>query len=165
MRIIILGAGISGVSLTYFLQKFTVVKEITIIEKEKIPGGLLRSFNCDGIAYDIGPHIIFSKHKDILEKNIKILGKNVTKIRRSNKIIYKNKYIKYPFENELSKLPKDKLDYCLHTFLNNPFENYKYNNMLQFFLKIFGEGIIKLILSLIIKRYGNLNLVLWTLRW
>ena len=143
MKIIILGAGISGVSLAYFLQKFTEVKEITIIEKEKIPGGLLRSFNCNGIAYDIGPHIIFSKHKDILEKNINILGKNVTKIRRSNKIIYKNRYIKYPFENELSKLPKDKLDYCLHTFLNNPFENYDYDNMLQFFLKIFGEGITK----------------------
>ena len=143
MKIIILGAGISGVSLAYYLQKFKKVKEITILEKEKIPGGLLRSFNCNGIAYDIGPHIIFSKHKDILEKNIKILGKNITKIRRSNKIIFKNRYIKYPFENELSKLPKDKLEYCLHTFLNNPFENYDYNNMLQFFLKIFGEGITK----------------------
>ena len=143
MKFIILGAGISGVSLAYYLQKFKKVKEITILEKEKIPGGLLRSFNCNGIAYDIGPHIIFSKHKDILEKNIKILGKNVIKIRRSNKIIYKNRYIKYPFENELSKLPKDKLEYCLHTFLNNPFENYDYDNMLQFFLKIFGEGITK----------------------
>ena len=143
MKIIILGAGISGVSLAYFLQKFRKVKEITILEKEKVPGGLLRSFNCNGIAYDIGPHIIFSKHKDILQKNIEILGKNVTKIKRSNKIIYKNRYIKYPFENELSKLPKDKLEYCLHTFLNNPFENYDYENMLQFFLKIFGEGITK----------------------
>lgn len=143
MKIIILGAGISGVSLAYYLQKFRKVKEITILEKEKVPGGLLRSFNCNGIAYDIGPHIIFSKHKDILEKNIEILGKNVTKIKRSNKIIYKNRYIKYPFENELSKLPKDKLEYCLHTFLNNPFENYDYENMLQFFLKIFGEGITK----------------------
>ena len=93
MKIIILGAGISGVSLAYYLQKFKKVKEITILEKEKIPGGLLRSFNCNGIAYDIGPHIIFSKHKDILEKNIKILGKNVTKIRRSNKIIFKNRYL------------------------------------------------------------------------
>ncbi len=143
MKIIILGAGISGVSLAHYLQKFRKVKEITILEKEKVPGGLLRSFNCNGIAYDIGPHIIFSKHKEILKKNIEILGKNLIKIKRSNKIIYKNRYIKYPFENELSKLPKNKLEYCLHTFLNNPFENYDYQNMLQFFLKIFGEGITK----------------------
>ena len=75
MKIIILGAGISGVSLAHYLQKFRKVKEITILEKEKVPGGLLRSFNCNGIAYDIGPHIIFSKHKEILKKNIEILEK------------------------------------------------------------------------------------------
>ena len=63
------------------------------------------------------------------------------KLRRSNKILYKKKFIKYPFENELSKLPKKDLDYCLNSFLNNPFENFKYHNMLQFFLKNFGEGI------------------------
>ena len=143
MKIVILGAGISGISLAYNLQKYKKIKEIIILEKEKEPGGLLRSFNCKGIAYDIGPHIIFSKHKDILKKNIDILGKNVHKIRRSNKIIYKNKLIKYPFENELSKLPNQELKYCLNTFLNNPFENYEYKNMLQFFLKIFGEGITK----------------------
>ena len=100
-----------------------------------------------------------------MKQNIEILGKNVTKIKRSNKIIYKNRYIKYPFENELSKLPKDKLDYCLHTFLNNPFENYDYENMLQFFLKFLVKGSQKLILNPIIKKYGNLNLVLWILKW
>ena len=116
MKIVILGAGISGVSLAYNLQKSKKIKEIYILEKEKIPGGLLRSFNYKGITYDVGPHIIFSKHKDILKKNVNLLGKNVHKIKRSNKIIYKNRYIKYPFENELSKLPKDELKYCLNTF-------------------------------------------------
>ena len=143
MKIIILGAGISGISLSYNLQKYKKIKKITILEKEKKPGGLLRSFVHKGIAYDIGPHIIFSKHKEILKKSISMLGENVKNLKRSNKIIYKNKYIKYPFENELSKLPTKELYYCLNTFLNNPFENYEYKNMLQFFLKIFGEGITK----------------------
>ena len=35
-----------------------------------------------------------------------MLKENVITIKRSNKIIYKNKYIKYPFENELYKLLK-----------------------------------------------------------
>ena len=61
--------------------------------------------------------------------------KMCAKLRRSNKILYKKKFIKYPFENELSKLPKKDLDYCLNSFLNNPFENFKYHNMLQFFKK------------------------------
>ena len=143
MNIVILGAGISGVSLAHYLQEKKNIKKITILEKEMRPGGLLRSFKYKKIAYDIGPHIIFSKHKEILDKNIKILKNNLIKIKRSNKIIYKGKYIKYPFENELSKLPKKELDYCLNTFLNNPFENFECKNMLQFFLKNFGEGITK----------------------
>ena len=39
------------------------------------------------------------------------------------------------------KLPKKELNYCLNTFLNNPFENFQHSNMIQFFYKIFGEGI------------------------
>ncbi len=141
MKAIILGAGISGVALAHFLQKNKKIKQILIIEKNKDPGGLLRSFTYKKIAYDVGPHIIFSKHKEILNKNIEMLKDNVSTLKRSNKIIFKNRYIKYPFENELSKLPKNDLKYCLDTFLNNPFENFNHANMLQFFYKIFGEGI------------------------
>ena len=147
MKAIILGAGISGISLAHFLQNNKKIKKITIIEKDKLPGGLLRSFNYKGIAYDVGPHIIFSKHKAILEKNISMLGKNIQTLKRSNKIIYKNKYIKFPFENELYKLPKKDLDYCINTFLNNPFEKYDYQNMIQFFYKMFGEGITRIYLE------------------
>ena len=39
-------------------------------------------------------------------------------------------------------LKKEK-EYCLQEFLNNPYENYIAENMQQFFLKTFGEGIIK----------------------
>ena len=70
-----------------------------------------------------------------------MLKDNIQNHKRSNKIIYKNKYIKYPFENELSKLPKEDLNYCLNEFLNNPFEKFDHKNMMQFFYKTFGEGI------------------------
>ena len=63
MDVIILGAGISGVSLAHFLQEKKIIKKITLLEKEKTPGGLLRSFKVKGIAYDIGPHIIFQNIK------------------------------------------------------------------------------------------------------
>ena len=96
MKAIILGAGISGVALAHFLQKNKKIKEIILIEKNSEPGGLLRSFTCKKIVYDVGPHIIFSKHKEILKKNVDILKENVKTLKRSNKIIYKNKYIKYP---------------------------------------------------------------------
>ena len=130
MNIIILGAGISGISLAYFIQNFKKIKNIYIIEKDNKLGGLLRSYKFDNIYYDVGPHIIFSKHKEILNLNEKLLGKNINKIKRSNKIIYKNnKFIKYPFENELHKLPIEDKNFALNTFLNNPFRSYEPENM------------------------------------
>ena len=141
MKYTILGGGLSALSLAYFLEQNNTTEEILIIEKEEKLGGLCRSFNIKGIAYDIGPHIIFSKNKEILGFMNELLKDNVEKHRRSNRIIYDKKFIQYPFENDLSKLPKHKLDYCLNSFLYNPYENYNPQSMLQFFLKTFGEGI------------------------
>jgi protoporphyrinogen oxidase len=147
MKIGILGGGLSGISLAYFLQNKHGIDRIEILEKEHEPGGLCRSFNLNGLSYDIGPHIIFSKDDEIFDLIIKLLGENKHKFKRSNKIYYKKSFIKYPFENELSALPEDDREYCLRTFLNNPYENNVAENMLQYFLKTFGEGITNIYLK------------------
>ena len=41
--ILILGAGLSGISTAYFLQEFEWVDSITLLEKESRPGGLCRT--------------------------------------------------------------------------------------------------------------------------
>ena len=74
MNITILGGGIAAISLSYFLQKNKKIKKITILEQDKKPGGLLRSYNANGIFYDVGPHIIFSKNKKILKIILNILS-------------------------------------------------------------------------------------------
>ena len=140
MKIGILGGGIAGLSLAYFYKG-----ESFILEKEKILGGLCRSFDFKGITYDIGPHIMFSKNKEILDLHTSLVETNL--IKRSNSIFFKNRFIKYPFENDLGSLPKEDKEYCLKEFLNNPYENYKSHNMLQFFLKTFGEGITRTFLQ------------------
>ncbi len=63
------------------------------------------------------------------------------RMRRSNRIFYKGNFVKYPFENELSALPDKQRDWCLNTFLDNPYSRYGVLNMLMFFYKTFGEGI------------------------
>jgi len=139
-KTIILGGGIAGLSLASFLEGETVV-----LEREPDVGGLSRSFQLDGVSYDIGPHIIFSKNKEVLDLHTEMIPTN--QVRRSNQIFYKGVYVKYPFENDLSKLPKEDRDYCLQEFLENPYEDYSPTNMLQFFLKTFGEGITHLYLQ------------------
>ena len=140
MTTIILGAGLSGISTAYFLQQKGYKDKITILEKEERPGGLCRSIRKGDYIYDIGPHILFSKDKEALEIMLNVLEKR-NDLKRSNKILYKGKQVQYPFENDLSKLPKEDLDYCINAFNNNPYENYEVTNMIQFFLKTFGEGI------------------------
>lgn len=136
----ILGGGLAGLSFANFFDG-----ESVILEKNNIVGGLCRSFNFNDVIYDIGPHIIFSKNKEILDFHTGLIDTNT--IRKSSSIYYKGRFIKYPFENDLFSLPSRDKDYCLNEFLNNPYENYDANNMLQFFLKTFGEGITRLYLQ------------------
>lgn len=141
MNYTILGGGLSAISLAYYLQEDKNIDEIHILEKDEVLGGICRTYVKDGIEYDVGPHIIFSKDKEILDLMNNLLGENNEKHRRSNRILHKKRFVQYPFENDLSKLPKEDIDYCVNGFLHNPYENYEPKNMLQFFLKTFGEGI------------------------
>ena len=146
MKVGILGAGLSGISLAYLLQEDQRVESVELWEKADKPGGLARSYPFGGIHCDIGPHIIFSKNKEVLDLMVRLLGDNVHKLRRSSKIFHDGRFIKYPFENELSALSATERDYCLNSFLNNPYESYAPESMLEFFLATFGEGITNLYL-------------------
>ena len=141
MKYTILGGGLSAISLAYYLQEHENISEINILEKDEVAGGICRTYVKDGIEYDVGPHIIFSKNKEVLDLMNGLLGENNEKHRRSNRILHKKRFVQYPFENDLSKLPQEDIDYCVNGFIHNPFENYEATNMLQFFLKTFGEGI------------------------
>jgi protoporphyrinogen oxidase len=138
--ILILGGGIAGLSLASFLDRQAVV-----LEREATVGGLSRSYPLNGIAYDIGPHIIFSKNQEVMALHTGIIPTN--QMRRSNQVVFGNRFIKYPFENDLGSLAPPDRDYCLAEFLNNPYEDYAPANMLQFFLRTFGEGITRLYLA------------------
>jgi protoporphyrinogen oxidase len=130
----VLGGGISGLAFACFSRRPAVV-----LEKEDRLGGLCRSFEHGGVTYDVGPHIFFSKNQPILDFVTSLTPMH--RLRRSNKIFYEGRYVKYPFENELSALPASDRDWCLDSFLNNPYSEYEVGNMLAFFYRTFGEGI------------------------
>lgn len=146
MEYVILGAGLSALSLAYFLQNRPEISKITLIEKDEVIGGLCRTYTSKTIEWDVGPHIIFSKDKEILDFMNNILADNKEQHRRSNRIIHDKRFVQYPFENDLSKLSEEDKFVCLNGFIHNPYENYSSQNMLQFFLKTFGEGITNLYL-------------------
>jgi protoporphyrinogen oxidase len=114
MNIGILGGGISGLTLQRFLRHPSEV-----LEKAAVPGGLCRTFWKEGFGFDIGGHILFSKHQHVNELVNQLLGDNINYCKRANKILYKGRYVKYPFENDLGSLDKQDCYECLIDYLKN----------------------------------------------
>ena len=105
----ILGGGWAGLLMAHKIKSNFVSSEVEIIEKAKQNelGGLLRSVTLDGFTYDIaGPHILFSRNKEILQSILKILDKNYKVMERNNFIHFEGKLIPYPFENGIYRLSK-----------------------------------------------------------
>ena len=134
MTVGILGGGISALALAYFLKH-----DYEIIEKNNDCGGLCTTFNKNGFLYDIGGHIIFSSNKDILKFEVDFLGDRIHQKRRSNKIWYKGRFVKYPFENGLSVLDKEEVFECIRDYLNN--NHPKPKNLKEWFYYTFGTSI------------------------
>jgi len=145
MRIGILGGGLAGLSLGYFLKKKGL--DFMILEKNPETGGLLKSVTVNGFTFDVGgSHIIFSKDEEILTFMVSLLGDNVLRRRRNTKILYKGHYVKYPFENGLSDLPREDTFECLYYFVGNLIQKEKGElkspqNMKEWFYYTFGKGI------------------------
>ena len=133
----ILGGGISGISLAAHLDA-----NVEVLEKRARIGGLCGSIIDQGFTFDAaGPHIMFSKNKDVLNLMVKVLGDNVQQRRRENKIWFKGRLVKYPFENDLASLPKEDNFDCIYGYIVNPHANEKASNLAQWSYATFGEGI------------------------
>jgi protoporphyrinogen oxidase len=145
MKIGILGGGLTGLTIGYLLKQKGI--EFDILEKELDCGGLMQSTTENGFTFDVGgSHIIFSKDKESLDFLTDILGKNIVKNRRNTKILFRGRYVKYPFENGLADLPGQDNFECVKYFVDNLVmkekgivENPK--NLKDWFYYNFGKGI------------------------
>jgi protoporphyrinogen oxidase len=141
MKIGILGGGLTGLTLGYLLKEKNI--DFEILEKTDECGGLCKTIQEQGFTFDIGGgHIIFSRDKEILNFMLSVLGKNKVKCKRNTKIVYKNYFVKYPFENGLNKLPLEENFECLNEFiktLNQKFDKPK--NFREWIYQTFGKGI------------------------
>lgn len=135
----ILGGGIAGLSLSYFLGP-----DSEVLEKEGKCGGLCRSFQIDGFTYDLGGHILFSKDKEILDFELSMLGDKVGQFYRRNSVWFKRRFVKYPFENGLHALDKEDIFQCLYHFIEN--KPGPQNNFRDWIYNTFGKGLAELYL-------------------
>lgn len=142
MKVGILGGGLAGLTTANLLKH-----DFEVLEKNAECGGLCRSLQEKGFTFDYGGgHIIFSRDKKILDFMVKKLGKNVVRRRRNTKIFFKGRYVKYPFENGLSDLPRRDNFECLYSYVENwmGLRQHKLReprNFEEWMYYIFGRGI------------------------
>ncbi len=133
----ILGGGISGIALAAHLGE-----DVDILEKRPRIGGLCGAIIENGFTFDAaGPHIMFSKNKPVLQLMIDVLDGNVREGRRENRIWFKGRLVKYPFENDLAALPKEDNFECIYGYIVNPRANDTPSNLADWSYKTFGAGI------------------------
>ncbi len=97
--IVIVGAGVAGLTLGYQLSKQGYC--ITVLEKEKTVGGLARSFQYDDFIFDIGPHRFHTEDSKVLKFLDEVLGENVSTSPRSSGVWMFGKFHDWPLR------PKD----------------------------------------------------------
>jgi protoporphyrinogen oxidase len=112
----VLGGGLTGITLARLLHEQG--EDVVVLEKEQHYGGLCRSVREQGFTFDCGgSHIIFSRDSEVLRFMRRMIEGNEQRTNRNTKIFYKQRLVKYPFENGLSDLPPEDRFFCISEFI------------------------------------------------
>ena len=143
-RIIILGAGLAGLSTAWHLQKKGI--DCLVFEKESEVGGLCRSKHIDGFTFDYDGHLLHFKHRYTFNFIKGLLGNNLVEQQRNALIYSFNRFTTYPFQANLYGLPSSVVKECLLGFLEVTQDGHPYKknqNFLNWINYTFGKGIAK----------------------
>jgi protoporphyrinogen oxidase len=118
VRIVILGGGPAGLGAAWRLHELGH-SEWKLIESSPSAGGLARSFrDAAGFTWDIGGHINFS-HYDYFDRFLDALipASGWLHHQRQSYIRIRERFIPYPFQNNIALLPPDDTLRCLRGLL------------------------------------------------
>lgn len=106
--ILILGAGLAGLSTAYHLGK-----DYAIFEREDRPGGLCRTRQAGGFRFDYTGHLLHLRNDHTKQLIAKLLPDAFTTWSRSAWIFSHGVYTPYPFQANTYGLPPEVIKECL----------------------------------------------------
>src|SRR5438105_5389075 len=112
--LLILGAGPTGLGAATHLAELGC-ENWHLIEATPDPGGLAASFvDAQGFTWDIGGHVQFS-HYDYFDRAMeRFLGADGWyHHQRESWVWMRERFIPYPLQNNIHRLPADDLNHCL----------------------------------------------------
>jgi protoporphyrinogen oxidase len=143
--ILILGAGLTGLSAAFHLQ---AERETRVLEREDRPGGLCRSFTRDGFTFDLTGHLLHLRRPEIRDLVMQLVPEDrFERIDRRSFIHAHGVRTPYPFQVNTHGLPPQVVAECLLGFIEasrqaevTPQEAERLS-FRQWVLRTFGPGI------------------------
>lgn len=161
MKVMILGAGITGLSLGSYLADKK--HHIDILERTSTIGGMAKSFKYKKHTLDFGPHKIYSQIPEIIPEFFKIAGSdNLLTVKKRNSLFLLGKPFDFPvqiFQIILGISPFKSLSLGMGfgwTTFKNIFSRKQPKTYEEYFIKGFGKPAYNLLFrDLAWKLWGN----------
>src|SRR3982751_759978 len=117
-RIVIIGAGPTGLGAAHRLRELGH-DDFVVLEASDHVGGLATSFTDDaGFTYDIGGHVLFS-HYEYYDRLVdRLMGDDFTELEREAWVWMEDRFIPYPFQNNIRDLEPQTVYACLKGLLD-----------------------------------------------
>jgi protoporphyrinogen oxidase len=155
MSLTILGAGLTGLSISYHAEE-----ECEIFEKNSYAGGHIHSTTKDGFTWDEGPHVSFTNNKyvkELFEHNVN--GEYLEyPVKTTN--YFHGSWIPHPAQSNLFAVPQPLRDECLNDFLismREYSESYVPNNYADWLHSSLGKTFSKTFSSAYTRKYWTTN--------
>ncbi|MFC1841858.1 protoporphyrinogen/coproporphyrinogen oxidase [Candidatus Dependentiae bacterium] len=140
-KIVIIGAGLTGLSTAYHLEKHGFY-DYKIFEKESHIGGLCKSVYQDGFTFDYTGHLLHINDQyfhDFIQNTIGF--EKLHTISRKSFIYSHDVYTPYPYQTNLYGLPTDVITDCIIGFIKRKIGGAHPTSYYKWVLKHFGSGL------------------------
>jgi protoporphyrinogen oxidase len=112
-RILIIGAGPCGLACARELSRLGF-DDWLILERSDRPGGLASSvIDPAGFTWDLGGHVVFSHFNAFDALLSEVMGEEILSHDRSSYVRFDDRWVPYPFQNNLRHLPDELIAECL----------------------------------------------------
>lgn len=151
-KVLIIGAGLTGLSTAFHLEKTGGI-DYSVYEKREKVGGLCRSEYkpCPGLkgefTFDILGHLLHLKKERTIGLVKELLSNNLISLERDAQIYSKGLYTKYPFQANIHGLPPEVVKECVFGFIDARCRSHYSAKILpeesfyHWILRNFGKGI------------------------
>jgi protoporphyrinogen oxidase len=145
-RIIIVGAGPTGLAAGYRLRELGYDNFLMLEARPKVGGLAASETSPNGFTYDIGGHVLFSHYEYFDRLFDTLLGDEYQLLLRESWVWMCERFLPYPFQNNIKYLPKEIVYECLIGLIEaqkQELDLSRFKNFEDLIYGVFGKGIAK----------------------